>query len=118
MTHSNSPPSRTEPKISEISQDDFVHERALKRYQTLSEVIAELDDFEFLVSNPAVRSQTVLAIKCEDPQQVRIKSEEYGIILGNGYGQWKPETFRIANFPAIKSKEIEKLNKHLLQHYQ
>ena len=96
----------------------FVHERALKRYQTLSEVIAELDDFEFLVSNPAVRSQTVLAIKCEDPQQVRIKSEEYGIILGNGYGQWKPETFRIANFPAIKSKEIEKLNKHLLQHYQ
>jgi phosphoserine aminotransferase len=31
------------------------------------------------------------------------------LLLGEGYGKMKAETFRIANFPALKGKEIEKL---------
>lgn len=64
-----------------------------------------------LISNPKVRSQTVLVLQGNPELIVKLKGEakEEGIILGNGYGEYKNGTFRIANFPAIKNKEINLL---------
>lgn len=70
-----------------------------------------------VVQNPAVRSRTVLAIQCADPETVKKKALEADIILGSGYGPLKSSTFRIANFPAIKTKEMEKLVKFLEKYY-
>lgn len=62
-----------------------------------------------LPATASVRSDTVIAIKAEKTLIARIKEEakKHQIIVGNGYGAWKETTFRIANFPAITSEEIQ-----------
>ena len=69
----------------------------------------------FLIENEGVQSKTVLAIKTTDKRVVRIKKEakRVGILLGDGYGDHKATTFRIANFPAIKESEIKQLQDFL-----
>lgn len=64
-----------------------------------------------LVQNQVTRSDTVIAVKGDNQAIVDIKKAafEAGITLGNGYGEWKNTTFRIANFPAIEDWEMEKL---------
>jgi phosphoserine aminotransferase len=68
-----------------------------------------------LVSNPAVRSDTVITIQGSESSIAYIKAitEQHGITLGNGYGAWKNTTFRIANFPAISDLEIDELKEVL-----
>jgi phosphoserine aminotransferase len=65
----------------------------------------------FLVKNKAVRSHSVLAIEtaAELLQTIKAEAKKSGFILGNGYGDWKETTFRIANFPALKRTEIARL---------
>lgn len=67
--------------------------------------------FELFCQNKAVQSTTVIVVKGEKEniEKLKQKTEKEGLILGNGYGQWKENTFRIANFPAIDPKEIERL---------
>jgi phosphoserine aminotransferase len=69
------------------------------------------DKLNFLVRNKAVRSNTVLAIEATPDLVKSVKSEarEAGFLLGDGYGELKQTTFRIANFPAIKRTEIARL---------
>jgi phosphoserine aminotransferase len=64
-----------------------------------------------LVKNPAVRSDTVIAVTGQpaDIQALKARCQAEGITLGNGYGAWKDTTFRIANFPAIEEGEIRTL---------
>ena len=68
-----------------------------------------------LVSNPAVRSQTVVAVKTDPGRVEKIKkeAEKNGFLLGDGYGALKKDTFRIANFPALRKKEIAGLMRFL-----
>lgn len=64
-----------------------------------------------LIRNSKVMSKTVLVLQ-GNPElisQLKAEAKEQGIILGNGYGDHKNDTFRIANFPAIKNKEIKAL---------
>ncbi|HSZ25352.1 MAG TPA: hypothetical protein VK766_06535, partial [Cytophagaceae bacterium] len=44
---------------------------------------------------------------------IKVEAKEVGLLLGNGYGSWKNDTFRIANFPAIEAHEIDKLKDFL-----
>ncbi|MCK6616650.1 MAG: aminotransferase class V-fold PLP-dependent enzyme [Cyclobacteriaceae bacterium] len=69
------------------------------------------NQLNFLARSKAVRSHTVLAIEAPvaKVQQVKAAAKEAGFLLGNGYGEWKNTTFRIANFPAIQRKEIARL---------
>jgi phosphoserine aminotransferase len=64
-----------------------------------------------LVLLPRLRSNTVISIKGEPSkiQEIKKLAKENGFLLGNGYGKWKENTFRIANFPAITDEEIESL---------
>ncbi|QHT69716.1 aminotransferase class V-fold PLP-dependent enzyme [Rhodocytophaga rosea] len=64
-----------------------------------------------IVTNTAVRSDTVIAIGADKQQIAFIKerTKQAGIIIGNGYGSWKETSFRIANFPAISLQEIQDL---------
>jgi phosphoserine aminotransferase len=70
-----------------------------------------------LVSHRGVASQTVVAVKADANHIEKIKKEAYkkGFLLGEGYGVLKKETFRIANFPALKRNEIARLMKFLSQ---
>lgn len=66
---------------------------------------------ELLIENQEVRSETVIAIKGRESEisALKQKAKEKNITLGNGYGEWKDTTFRIANFPAIEDWEFDKL---------
>ncbi len=68
-----------------------------------------------LIHNPSVRSDTVIAVLAEKEivSFMKQKARAANIELGSGYGQWKETTFRIANFPAIYSHEIEALKQVL-----
>ncbi len=72
-------------------------------------------DWQLLVQNPDVRSDTVIAIKGSEEAIKSIKNKAHSaeITLGNGYGDWKNTTFRIANFPAIEDWEFERLKEIL-----
>jgi phosphoserine aminotransferase len=64
-----------------------------------------------LISNAHVRSTTVIAVK-SDPEYIaalKTEAKAEGFLLGSGYGKWKADTFRIANFPAYSQKEIDPL---------
>ncbi len=88
---------------------EYLSDKTELKYKYYGEVIRTHQRLSFLVENEAVRSRTVLTVKNENPAAVLEDASLYGIVLGAGYGQWKSSTFRIANFPAIKVKEIEKL---------
>lgn len=66
------------------------------------------------------RSDTVIAIKGNPEliKELKAKSEKAGIIFGNGYGTWKENTFRIANFPAIVESEIVQAQQFLTENYK
>ena len=68
-----------------------------------------------LVNNAAVRSDTVIAVSgdAEAVETVKKAALSAGITLGNGYGEWKNNTFRIANFPAIANWEVDLLKRFL-----
>lgn len=88
--------------------------RAAKWYAFLSE-----HGYPTLVQNTEVRSQTVIPVKGSPTfvRQCKAAAEEAGFVLGNGYGDWKATTFRIANFPALEEPEIEQLQR-FLRHLQ
>ena len=72
-------------------------------------------DFTLLNDDPAVRSDTVIAVKGSEVgiKAIKVAARQAGILLGNGYGDWKNTTFRIANFPAIADDEIAQLRQFL-----
>lgn len=73
---------------------------------------------KFLIRNKAVRSHTVLAIEAipSGINQVKSRAKEEGFLLGDGYGELKPSTLRIANFPALRQKEINQLKEFFKTH--
>ena len=75
--------------------------------------------FKLLNSDAAIRSDTVIAVQGSeaDIKAIKIAAQQAGITLGNGYGDWKNTTFRIANFPAITDEEIGTL-KAFLRSYE
>jgi phosphoserine aminotransferase len=101
---------RTLEQVPSIQKTDARLQKQFDEYEAL---FLSGKNIEWLIRNPEVRSKTVLALQAA-PQQVKgIKTaaQKSGILLGNGYGKWKENTFRIANFPAIAPKEIEMLKK-------
>jgi phosphoserine aminotransferase len=92
-----------------------IHQQTLERYQNWVDFFSNGNKFELFVSNPAVRSNTVLTIKAAEKniKQIKKLAANAGFFLGDGYGKLKSSTFRIANFPAIKDGEIKQLKKIL-----
>jgi phosphoserine aminotransferase len=64
-----------------------------------------------LIEKPELRLPTVVALQ-GDPAQIRLIQQiclASGIELGKGYGDWKANTVRIANFPSHTEKDIQTL---------
>ncbi|MFN6944426.1 MAG: aminotransferase class V-fold PLP-dependent enzyme [Cytophagaceae bacterium] len=94
--------------------DKQISKRADQWYGFLKEISAET-----LITNPECRSKTVITLQGNENFIDAIKKEALhsGFVMGNGYGRWAKSTFRIANFPAYTSEDIEKLQKFLLNYY-
>ncbi|HSI77437.1 MAG TPA: aminotransferase class V-fold PLP-dependent enzyme [Lunatimonas sp.] len=93
----------------------LVQEKTEIRMKQLEDVVAASESLDFLVTNPACRSRTVLGVSGEEGfiKEIKRAAEEKGMTLGGGYGPLKPTSFRIANFPAITDGEFEQLLKFL-----
>lgn len=93
-----------------------IEKKIIKRYKDWEKFFDSSSKLSLVIQNKAVRSHTVLTLSGQPEYLTKLKSEarKKGFLLGEGYGALKKETFRIANFPAIRKKEIEALQEFLL----
>jgi phosphoserine aminotransferase len=91
------------------------HKKLVKRYNDWCDFLSARSSIHHLINNKDAHSMTVLPVQGEEEliKKIKSKAKKNGILLGEGYGEFKSSTFRIANFPAIKKKEIKKLQDFL-----
>ena len=91
-----------------------IHKKVLEKSKAWYTYLEEHPSLSPLISSNNVRSPTVIAVQSDVKaiSSLLEECEKEGFLLGKGYGKWKKNTFRIANFPAIEKKEIE-----LLKHF-
>ena len=91
----------------------------MKRAQDFYRLLEEFTDFQLLVTNPEVRSSTVIAVAGNEKiiDDIKKNALRNDIMLGNGYGTWAKNTFRIANFPAHTDEEFETLKDFFRTNY-
>ena len=94
---------------------EIIEKKIKNRYENWTNFLKKFKYFSFLISNPKVRSLTVLPLKMneKDLNIMQDKAKSNDFLLGKGYGKWKNDTFRIANFPSINSGAIIKLQAFL-----
>lgn len=92
-----------------------VHAKVIERYEKWRDFLQKSSALRHLITQEDVHSFTVVPVTTtpELIQDIKRDAKKKGILLGEGYGNWKASSFRIANFPAIKSKEIETLMRFL-----
>lgn len=92
----------------------------VKRSQDLYEFFELFTAFTPLVTNPEVRSNTVITLQGSEKliDEIKRNALRHEIVLGNGYGNWAKTTFRIANFPAISDDEFKILKHFFLSNYE
>ena len=97
---------------------DLVHQKIKARAAAWQKFFRGAKNLKLHIRNQGVRSLTVITItgKPDYIIEIKKKAKAAGFILGDGYGTLKTDTFRIANFPAIKKSEIEQLRTFLLLH--
>ncbi|MFW5659386.1 MAG: aminotransferase class V-fold PLP-dependent enzyme [Bacteroidota bacterium] len=98
--------SETLPAIGEI------HDHVAARMQRLIHFFEQEMGWELVVEKPQNRSLTVLGVRFPEEKLAELKSylfEQHGLQLGSGYGPLKPDSFRVANFPAIPDAAFDAL---------
>ena len=81
--------------------------------------LQNFSSFTPYVQNTAARSTTVLTMQASPKvvKQVHQVCAQHNIVMGQGYGPLKENTFRVANFPAISAESIAHLQAVLAQHF-
>lgn len=89
------------PNVLEI--DKIIKERALHWRQFF-----KANGYTLFVENINVASDTVLAVRYEEEKISRLAKtcDQAGFIIGKGYGAYSKNTFRVANFPALRDMDI------------
>ena len=92
-----------------------VHSEVFERYEKWIDFFSGSANLKHLVTKKDVQSYTVIPVTRSLALIQAIKSEakQKGLLLGEGYGNWKPTSFRVANFPAIQNNEIKILMRFL-----
>lgn len=96
-------------RLKEIHELDFL--KLKERMAYLYTHFSSHASLRPLIIEKNVQSPTVLALKGDEEyiKQVKKSLKEQGIIIGSGYGIWKENTLRIANFPAHTEEDFNKL---------
>lgn len=97
--------------MEQVENIELISKRIKARNEDFCRFIEVETPWSLLIDNASLRSDTVIAVEgvSDAIKQIKQKAKEAGIILGNGYGNWKETTFRVANFPAIEDWEFEAL---------
>lgn len=104
--------------LTEMDKIRQVDQETVKRQKEWIRFFSKGKNLVPLIVNPAVMSKTVIAVagSPELIRKIKAVTKKKGCLLGEGYGELKAGTFRIANFPALRNKEIGKL-KGILRPY-
>ncbi len=96
-----------------------VGKKVKNRFLDWMDFLPKFKSWTPLVENETVRSITVLTMQAQPEivAEVLEKAYEAGFTIGSGYGALKETTFRIANFPSIKKKEIQSLRSFLKKNF-
>jgi phosphoserine aminotransferase len=88
-----------------------VHQHLQERATKLYDYFEQATQLTPLVTNPETRSTTVIGLQGPPAliDEVKRRALTQGLQLGNGYGTWKSNSLRIANFPAIPDAAFEQL---------
>ncbi|MBT1689684.1 aminotransferase class V-fold PLP-dependent enzyme [Dawidia soli] len=88
-----------------------VHETTVDRYEQWRDFLKKRKTIQHFVEAEAVHSHTVVPVRAEPKVMDTIKksARKAGLLLGEGYGDFKASSFRIANFPALTQKEVRTL---------
>lgn len=92
-----------------------IHSKTVERYEHWTSFWEKQPQVRSLIQSSEAQSFTVIGIEGE-PESIKSyhkKAKDAGFWLGKGYGSWKKNTFRIANFPAISKEHIEALQEAL-----
>lgn len=107
-------------RVLENTKDiEEVEKKVQERYRQWVDFFSSRETLRHLIINESVQSFTVIPVRAKEALVTAIKSraKKRGLLLGEGYGDLKSSTFRIANFPAIKKSEI-KILKDFLSEYR
>lgn len=98
---------QTLPSLREIDLETF---RKLKLWEDFWAQQKQWD-LHFLVTEKALRLPTVLALSgpSHEIEHIQAHCLAHGIELGKGYGEWRSNTVRIANFPSHTEADIQLL---------
>ncbi|WNB17309.1 alanine--glyoxylate aminotransferase family protein [Marivirga arenosa] len=90
-----------------------IYNNLIERKELFFNQLTEIDYLAPIITNPEFQSDTVFCLSSNERKLKTIKqvADKKGFILGNGYGELKDTTLRIANFPAIPNQDfIELIN--------
>lgn len=101
--------------MEKVKPIDTVHTRIEKQYASWMKVLHKTSALHHLIKNQAVHSYTILPLEADKKTIEKIKNtaRPNGFLLGDGYGELKHTTLRIANFPALTASEVKGLQKFL-----
>jgi phosphoserine aminotransferase len=90
-----------------------IDQQTWEKASILTDYFSNANSFNlsFLIENPNLRLPTVFALQGEPEQIKRLQNLclKNNIELGKGYGEWKDNTIRIANFPSHTLEDISQL---------
>lgn len=97
------------------SQGDIIEieQKTQLRAEKIRKALEEAPGLTILSSNTKLQSPTVFCIRSHDAAVWKNMALAEGILLGEGYGELKNSTFRIANFPAISDESVQVLLRFL-----
>jgi phosphoserine aminotransferase len=77
----------------------------------LDDLINKSQKLEYFVKQPSARSKATVCIQAqpETVQRMHQAAQSADLVIGSGYGKLKPNTCRIATFPALSAADINLL---------
>lgn len=101
--------------LKKVKTIDVVHGGLTKRVESWRKFFSKHNTLKLFTKDERLLSDTVLCLQgpADDIQKIKTRARKAGFVLGEGYGEFKSTTLRIANFPALKEKEIKSLKDFL-----
>lgn len=89
---------------------DMIRRESKYKMAVLHQQIEDTAWLSQFVENKNYRSETVIVAKCERPNQEVVEElHNQGFVIGQGYGKYKSEHLRFANFPTHSKEIFERL---------
>lgn len=104
--------------MEKIKPINTVHKLIEKRHADWVKSLKTQKKLQHLIKNKTVHSLTVLPLQgdVKTIEAIKKSAKKKGFLLGDGYGELKSTSLRIANFPALKDSEVKSLMRFLSQY--